>query len=75
MPEALEEELEVRRLCLSYLEEEIESDAVETWQWILSRPTAKVDEEVLKAGIRHGKLSLYTTCCNIPFDLSMVIVV
>ena len=51
---ALEEELELQRVCLSYEELEVEEDALNTWQLILSRPAARIDHNILRAGVRQS---------------------
>ncbi|XP_047736241.1 uncharacterized protein LOC108675467 [Hyalella azteca] len=50
----LEEELELQRVCLSYDEEPLEEEAVHTWRLVLSRPHARLDQSILRAGVRQG---------------------
>lgn len=42
-------------MCLSYEEEPVEEDVMQTWQLVLSRPYNKIDQTILYAGVRHGE--------------------
>lgn len=45
----------MQRVRLNYEEDEIPVDAVQAWQLMLTRPTARIDSNILHSGIKQGK--------------------
>lgn len=45
----------MQRVRLNYEEDEIPGDALQAWQLMLTRPTARIDSNILHSGIKQGK--------------------
>lgn len=45
----------MQRVRLNYEEDEIPFDAMQAWQLMLTRPTARIDSNILHSGIKQGK--------------------
>ncbi|XP_042241893.1 TBC1 domain family member 1-like [Homarus americanus] len=51
---AIQHEVALQRVRLNYEEEEIPYEAIQAWQLLLSRPTARIDSNILHSGIKQG---------------------
>lgn len=51
---AHQHEVAMQRVRLNYEEDEIPVDAVQAWQLMLTRPTARIDSNILHSGIKQG---------------------
>ena len=44
----------MQRVRLNYEEDDIHVDAVQAWQLMLTRPSARIDSNILHSGIKQG---------------------
>ncbi|XP_068231745.1 TBC1 domain family member 1 isoform X2 [Palaemon carinicauda] len=51
---ALQQEVALQRVCLSYDEEEIPFEAMQAWNLMLSKPQARIDSNILHSGVKQG---------------------
>ncbi|XP_064100515.1 TBC1 domain family member 1-like isoform X1 [Macrobrachium nipponense] len=51
---ALQQEVALQRVCLSYDEEEVPYEAMQAWNLMLSKPQARIDSNIIHSGVKQG---------------------
>ena len=63
----------MQRVRLNYEEDEIHIEAVQAWQLMLTRPSARIDSNILHSGIKQGKYYCPNICSFIKSKKTTVI--